>query len=65
MASLAPADFARTLARATVACTVHAVVPSLCERTASTAIRELNDRMTAGARGRLVAVEDHPEPLAS
>ncbi len=46
--------FARTLAKATVACTIHAIVPSMCERTASTAIRELNDRMTAGARGALV-----------
>ena len=45
--------FVRTLAKATAACAVHAVVPSLCERTASTAIRDLNQRMTAGARGRL------------
>lgn len=57
--------FVRTLAKATAACAVHAVVPSLCERTASTAIRELNERMTAGARGRLVALEDHPQSLAS
>ena len=46
----AASGFVRTLAKATAACAVHAVVPSMCERTASTAIRELNDRMTAGAR---------------
>ncbi len=56
--------FARTLAKATVACTIHAIVPSLCERTASTAIRELNERMTAGARAHLVPVADPVTELA-
>lgn len=51
----AAAGFAWMLAKATTACTVHAVVPSMCECTASTAIRELNDRMTAGARGQRAA----------
>ena len=45
------AGFARTLAKATVACSAHALIPSMCERTASTAIRDLNARLTAGARG--------------
>jgi hypothetical protein len=54
--------FARTLAKATVACAVHAVVPSMCERTASTAIRELNGRMTAGARADLAPVEPATNP---
>ena len=47
--------FVRTLAKATAACTVHALVPSMCERTASTAICELHTRMTAGQRGDFVA----------
>ncbi len=45
--------FARTLAKATMACTIHAIVPSMCEKTASTAIKDLHARMTAGARGDL------------
>ena len=49
------AGFARTMAKATVACTIHAIVPSMCERTASTAICELHERITAGARGDWVA----------
>lgn len=54
--------FARTLAKATVACTVHAVVPSLCEKTASTAIKDLHARMTAGARGEPAAAAPDVEP---
>lgn len=58
----AASGFVRTLAKATAACAVHAVVPSMCERTASSAVRELNDRMTAGARGH---VGDAAKTLAS
>ena len=46
--------FARSLAKAAVACTIHALVPSMCERTASTAICDLHTRMTAGARADFV-----------
>jgi hypothetical protein len=61
----AASGFVPMLAKATVACAVHAVVPSMCERTASTAIRELNDRMSAGARGQLAPVLDEPATIAS
>ena len=57
--------FARTLAKATVACTVHAIVPSMCEKTASTAIKDLHARMTAGARGELADAEASPISIAS
>ncbi|MGI9623894.1 MAG: DUF6356 family protein [Acidimicrobiales bacterium] len=49
--------FARTLAKATVACSVHAVVPSMCERTASSAICDLYRRMNEGKRGELAAAD--------
>lgn len=57
--------FARTLAKATVACTVHAIVPSMCEKTASTAIKELHARMTAGARGDVADADVSPISIAS
>ena len=57
--------FARTLAKATVACTVHAIVPSMCEKTASTAIKDLHARMTAGARGDHADTEVAPISIAS
>ena len=45
--------FARELTAAAAACTVHAVVPSLCTTSASTRIRRLHDQMTSGARAVL------------
>ena len=57
--------FAKTLAKATVACTVHAIVPSMCEKTASTAIKDLHARMTAGARGELDEAEPASISIAS
>ena len=45
------AGFARDLVSAAAACAVHAVVPSLCTRTASGRIDDLHARMHAGARG--------------
>lgn len=56
--------FARTLAKATVACTVHAIVPSMCEKTASTAIKDLHARMTAGARGDSAEAEAEATPIS-
>ncbi len=58
------AGFARTLAKASAACALHALVPSLCERTASSAILELHDRMTSGARGRVLAATEASEPVS-
>ncbi len=49
--------FARTLAKATVACSIHAVVPSMCERSASSAICDLHRRMTEGKRGEALAAD--------
>lgn len=37
--------FAGTLGLATTAALIHALVPALCEKTASTAIRKLHHRM--------------------
>jgi Family of unknown function (DUF6356) len=45
--------FARDLFGAAAACMVHAVVPALCTRTASSTIDELHDRIHSGARGRI------------
>ena len=45
------AHFARRLAVAAGAAAVHAVVPSLCETTASRQIRLLNAELDAGRRG--------------
>ncbi|MEM8618160.1 MAG: DUF6356 family protein [Actinomycetota bacterium] len=42
--------FAASLAAASVAAAVHAVVPSLCERTASRRICALHEQMTTGKR---------------
>ena len=61
----AASGFVKTLAKATAACAVHAVVPSMCERTASTAIRDLNDRMSVGARGHAIALSDEAPITAS
>lgn len=43
--------FARTLAVAAGAALVHAVVPSLCKKSASTRIRAMHDTISSGARG--------------
>lgn len=45
------ASCAGSLAIAAGAAAVHAVVPSLCQKTASRRISALHDRMTSGARG--------------
>jgi hypothetical protein len=44
------AGFGARLLRASLACFLHALVPALCERTGSTAIRELHDRMVVNRR---------------
>lgn len=51
------AGFTAALAKATVACAIHAVVPGLCERTASRAVCDLHERMLAGRRGELAPIE--------
>jgi hypothetical protein len=43
-------SFSRDLAIAAGAAAVHAIVPSMCETTASRRICALKDRMTSGAR---------------
>ncbi len=43
-------SFAGTLLLAGCACLVHALVPGLCERTASSRIAKLHDRMVTNRR---------------
>ncbi|MFK8022450.1 MAG: DUF6356 family protein [Ilumatobacter sp.] len=43
--------FAGSLAVAALAAAVHAVIPSRCEKTASTRILAMHEKMTTGARG--------------
>lgn len=43
--------FARTLAVAAGAALVHAVVPSMCTKSASTRIRAMHETISTGARG--------------
>jgi Family of unknown function (DUF6356) len=43
-------SFAGTLLLAGCACLIHALVPGLCERTASNRIANLHDRMVANRR---------------
>jgi hypothetical protein len=55
--------FSRDLAIAAGAAAVHAIVPSVCETTASRRICELRERMTTGARAinapdYIVSVDD-------
>ena len=50
--------FAGSLAVAAGAALVHAVVPSLCEKTASKRVRAMYATMTSGARGRVLATVD-------
>jgi hypothetical protein len=45
-------SFAATLLLAGFACLLHAVIPGLCERTASSRIEELHRRMITGRRAR-------------
>ncbi len=45
--------FARTLAVAAGGAFVHALVPSLCERTASSRIVELHERISRGRRAAI------------
>ncbi|MEM8924535.1 MAG: DUF6356 family protein [Actinomycetota bacterium] len=63
--------FSRTLFAAAFQAAVHAVCPWLCCTSASDKIRELNDRIVAGGRGRAAAeaaareAVDGMEPAAS
>ena len=54
-------SFSRDLAIAAGAAAVHAIVPSMCETTASRRICALKDRMTTGARA--VNAPDNIAPL--
>jgi hypothetical protein len=45
-------SFAGPLLLAGFACLLHAVIPGLCERTASSRIAKLHDRMVANRRVR-------------
>ena len=45
-------SFAGPLLLAGFACLVHAVIPGLCERTASSRIAMLHERMVSGRRAR-------------
>ena len=51
------ASFSGSLAKASLACAVHAVLPCFFKKTASRTINELHDRMHAGHRGALESVE--------
>ena len=51
-------SFAGSLLLAGVACLMHAVVPGVCERTASDQIEELHRRMVAGRRVHTLNRED-------
>ena len=51
---------AGSLAVAAGAALVHAVVPSLCERTASTRIRAMYSRISAGARSTVLSPTEDP-----
>lgn len=51
------ARFARGLTIAAGAAAVHAVIPSMCTKTASERIRELHSEMTAGKRGATSSLE--------
>ncbi len=44
-------SFAGALAICALACLVHALVPALCESTASRAVTRLHDRMTSRRQG--------------
>jgi len=54
------ARFARRLALAAGAAAVHAVVPSLCEKTASQQICKLHVEMTSGKRGAAQSIVTTP-----
>lgn len=45
-------SFAAALLLAGFACLLHAVIPGLCERIASSRVEELHRRMNAGRRAR-------------
>ena len=51
--------FAGSLAVAAGAALVHAVVPSMCTKTASKRICAMHDTMTSGARGAAAAPAEH------
>lgn len=45
-------SFAGVLFLAALACLLHALIPGLCERTASSRIEDLHQRMLGGRRAR-------------
>jgi hypothetical protein len=49
--------FAGTLAVAAGAALIHAVVPALCTKSASTRVRTMYDRINSGARGAAHAAQ--------
>jgi hypothetical protein len=51
------AHFARCLAVAAGAAAIHAVVPSMCTKTASERICQLHEEMTSGKRGAARSLE--------
>lgn len=53
--------FAASLSAAAGAALVHAVVPSLCTRSASSRICDLHERMTTGARAANARPPAHTE----
>jgi len=55
--------FAGSLAIASIAAAIHAVIPSRCETTASKRIRAMHHEMTSGARGHAAADRPAAEPV--
>jgi hypothetical protein len=51
-------SFGWAMAKASCACFVHALVPGLCERTGSTIIRDLHDRMVINRHTRPAGADD-------
>lgn len=53
-------SFGWAMLRASGACFVHALVPGLCEKTGSTIIRQLHDRMVTNrvVKGEVATPED-------
>lgn len=53
--------FSRELAAASAKAAVHAFLPWLCCRSASQSVARLNDEMTSGARGAVLARSTLPD----
>lgn len=54
--------FAGRLAVATLACTVHAIVPGLCKTTGSGIVKDLHDKMVANRTGAWRAGDNAAAP---